>query len=176
MAAVMAACYPDMYAAVGVHSGLAYGVANDVASAFSAMKNGGRRRSAAGTVPLMVIHGDADPTVDHVNADCLVDVWLRAAGAPSSGYRSQTVAAQVPHGRRYTRKVFTDGDGAPVIEQWTIHDGGHAWSGGSTRGSYTDPLGPNASAELVRFFLHHTVAIPQGRARRRSSPLPSAEV
>lgn len=176
MAAVMAACYPDVYAAVGVHSGLAYGVASDVASAFDAMKHGARRRSAAGTVPLMVFHGDADPTVDHVNAECLVDVWLRAAGAPSSRYRTQTVAGQVPHGRRYTRKVFTDDGGAPVIEQWSIHDGGHAWSGGSARGSYTDPLGPSASAELVRFFLHHTVASPHTRPRRRSSALPSAEV
>jgi poly(hydroxyalkanoate) depolymerase family esterase len=176
MAAVMAACYPDVYAAVGVHSGLAYGVASDVASAFDAMKNGARRRSTAGTVPLMVFHGDADPTVDHVNAQCLVDVWLRAAGAPSSRYRSHSVSGRVPHGRRYTRNVFTDGDGAPVIEQWSIHEGGHAWSGGSPRGSYTDPLGPSASAELLRFFLHHTVAASHGRPRRRSSALPSAEV
>lgn len=171
MAAVMAACYPDLYAAVGVHSGLAYGVARDVASAFDAMKNGARRRSAAGTVPLMVVHGDADPTVDHVNAECLVDVWLRAAGAASSRYRIQSAAAQVPHGRRYTRKVFTEGDGAPVIEQWTVHGAGHAWSGGSPHGSYTDPLGPSASAELVRFFQHHSVGISQGRSRRRSLAL-----
>jgi poly(hydroxyalkanoate) depolymerase family esterase len=174
MAAVMAACYPDVYAAVGVHSGLAYGVASDVASAFDAMKNGARRRSAAGTVPLMVFHGDADPTVDHANAECLVDVWLRAAGAPSSRYRRQAIAGQVPHGRHYTRHVVSDGDGTPVVEQWSIHDAGHAWSGGSPCGSYTDPLGPHASAELVRFFRHHTVAVSRARPRRRSSALPQA--
>jgi poly(hydroxyalkanoate) depolymerase family esterase len=171
MAAVMAACYPDVYAAVGVHSGLPYGVARDVASAFEAMKQGARRTATAGTSPLIVFHGDGDATVDPVNADCLVDARLRSAGAASSAYREVTDSGQVPHGHRYTRRVFSQEDGAAVVEQWTVHHSGHAWSGGSSRGSYTDPLGPDASAELVRFFLQHTKTTAPKRRRRRASVL-----
>jgi poly(hydroxyalkanoate) depolymerase family esterase len=174
MAAVMAACYADVYAAVGVHSGLAYGVARDVASAFEAMKRGGRRRSGAGTLPLIIFHGDADGTVDHANAECLEEVWLGAAGGPSSRYSCVARAGQVSHGRAYTRKAHGIDGATPALEQWTIHGGGHAWAGGSPRGSYTDPLGPDASAELVRFFLSHTNAgLPRARRPRRSTALPA---
>lgn len=170
MTAVMAACYPDVYTAVGVHSGLAYGAASDVASAFNAMKRGAPDTAAAGTSPLIVFHADDDPTVDHINAECLVRARLRSGGESASRYRKVTHVGQVPQGRRYTRNVFVHADGSPLIEQWTVHDSGHTWSGGSSRGSYTDPLGPDASAELVRFFQQHTkAAVPRGRRRRRSS-------
>jgi poly(hydroxyalkanoate) depolymerase family esterase len=158
MAAVMAAAYPDVYAASAVHSGLPAGAAHDIPSAFAAMAAGATTYRAA-RVPLIVFHGDADPTVDHVNADCLVRAALHGADPPL------TTTGRVPGGRAYTRRVHSDRGGAPLVEQWTIHEGVHAWSGGSSHGTYTDPRGPDASAELVRFFAQHA----HRDARRRAA-------
>ena len=162
MAAVMAATYPDLYAAVGVHSGLAYGAAHDLPSAFAAMKQGpppGGHRPA-GRIPLIVFHGDRDRTVDPINADDLLDQWGRTGAAEPAGTsrpgRAATVTSgQVPDGHAYTCRVSGDAADGTVMEQWIIHQAGHAWSGGSPQGSYTDPQGPDASAELVRFFNQH---------------------
>ena len=151
MAAVMAAAYPDLYAAVGVHSGLAAGTAHDIPSAFAAMAQGAPT-PASPSVPLIIFHGDGDPTVAHVNADCLVSAVLPDA---KDRQRPLTTGGRAPGGHAYTRRVYPDRDGAPLVEQWTIHQAGHAWSGGSPSGSYTDPQGPDASQELVRFFAQH---------------------
>jgi poly(hydroxyalkanoate) depolymerase family esterase len=180
MAAVMAACYPDLYAAFGVHSGLAYGAAKDVPSAFSVMKHGAPvHGSKSGTAPLIVFHGDGDPTVDHINAECLVEARLRSAGQQPRQYRTQTITGTAPEGHRYTRKLFTDAEGREVVEQWIIHQAGHAWAGGSQRGSYTDPRGPDASTELVRFFLEHpahaTADAPVRSWRPRRKPMERLE-
>ena len=158
MAAVMAAAYPDVYAAVGVHSGLAAGAAHDIPSAFAAMAKGAAIQ-ACPPVPLIVFHGEGDPTVDHVNADCLVRAVLPDAG---DRQRPRTTTGQVPGGHPYTRRVYSSQDGTGLVEHWTIHQAGHAWSGGSPDGTYTDPAGPDASAELVRFFAEHA----HGYARR----------
>jgi poly(hydroxyalkanoate) depolymerase family esterase len=149
MAAVVAAAYPDVFAAVGVHSGLAAGAAYDIPSAFAAMRDGVVHPISL-PVPLIVFHGDADPTVDPVNADCLV-----RAGVPAGGPLPVTITHSVPGGRRYTTTVYPDDESTPMVEHWTIHGAGHAWSGGRPDGTYTDPQGPDASAELVRFLAEH---------------------
>jgi poly(hydroxyalkanoate) depolymerase family esterase len=153
MAAVMAAAYPDLYAAVGVHSGLPYGAASDLASAFAAMKQGPAHpaRPPALPVPLIVFHGDQDAIVAPANAARLIDHVLMGCSRGAVPTAVTTIG-QVPGGHTYTRTHYQDPAGAALAERWTIHGSGHAWSGGVPHGSYTDPHGPNASAEFIRFF------------------------
>jgi poly(hydroxyalkanoate) depolymerase family esterase len=142
MAAVLAATYPELYAAAGIHSGLVHGAARDVPSAYAAMRQGpqGEARPAGRPIPLIVFQGGRDTTVAPVNAAALLGPW------------SATATAKISEGPGWTRRAYRDRDGRVVAEWWTVHQLGHAWSGGSPRGSYTDPDGPDASAELVRFF------------------------
>ena len=147
MAAVLAATYPDVVAAAGVHSGLPHGCAHDLASAFAAMRQGPRVRPVDRAVPVIVFHGDADTTVEPGNATRVVEQFSRgSATGVSTSERGPT---------RSATKTVVRRDGAVVAEQWTVHGLGHAWSGGTGGGSYTDPAGPDASAEMVRFFAEH---------------------
>jgi poly(hydroxyalkanoate) depolymerase family esterase len=153
MAAVLAAAYPELYAAVGVHSGLAAGSAHDVQSAFAAMQGTAAARSAAGRrvagsvpVPVIVFHGDCDATVHPRNGEQVVLESTDPAAA------SSVEQGQVPGGHAYTRTVHRDSTGRVVLEHWLVHGAGHAWSGGSPSGSYTDPKGPDAARAMLRFF------------------------
>jgi len=150
-AAVLAATWPDVFAAVGVHSGLACGAARDMPSAFAAMGGGAVvARHGGPLVPTIVFHGDADRTVNAVNADQVI-----AQNLPEAGLRRTTTHGQTPSGMRFTRTTYGDASGVSTLEQWALHGAGHAWSGGSVEGSYTDPRGPDASREMARFFLSH---------------------
>ncbi|MDQ4128735.1 MAG: PHB depolymerase family esterase, partial [Actinomycetota bacterium] len=170
MAAIMGATYPDLFAAVGVHSGLAPGAAGDLSSAFSAMQGGGpataRRDVPAGesarVVPAILFHGDRDKTVHPRNADRLLAHYWAATGAPTP--QATTSRGQVPGGHAYTRATYHDAGGRAIVELWTVHGLGHAWSGGSLPGSYTDPMGPDASAEMVRFFHQQKQQEPMARS------------
>jgi poly(hydroxyalkanoate) depolymerase family esterase len=180
MAAVMASTYPDLYAAAGVHSGLPYRAAHDIPSAFEAMRIGAPlpSRLPANGIPLIVFHGDLDTIVDPVNADRLVDYGLRTTASASgrawtSQHGTTSSRGQVTGGHHYTRTVYQDLSGETVVEQWIIHQAGHAWSGGTPHESYTDPRGPDASAELVRFFHEHARHTPArvGTITEGSSPV-----
>lgn len=153
-AAIMGASYPDLFDGVGVHSGLPCGAANDLSSAFGAMRDGGSTtpaprplRGAADRVRTIVFHGDRDMTVNPINGDRVI---AQARGADLKALVSRGVSAD---GVRFTRTVESDHAGDAVLEHWVLHDVGHAWSGGSTAGSYTEPRGPDASREMARFFL-----------------------
>jgi poly(hydroxyalkanoate) depolymerase family esterase len=152
MAAILGDAYPELFAAVGVHSGLPTGSATDVQTAFAAMSGGAqpvrRTPKRAATPPTIVFHGDADTTVNLVNGERIVE----AAGLSA---RPDVERSASPMGVPYTRRTWVDGQGAERAEQWTLHGVGHAWSGGDPAGSYTDARGPDASAEMLRFFLRH---------------------
>jgi poly(hydroxyalkanoate) depolymerase family esterase len=158
MAAILAATYPELYAAVGVHSGLAYGAARDLPSAFAAMRQGSGQNTyqLKKLVPLIIFHGDRDTTVVPNNAEMLLDQWLQATSDEPRMRRDAVVKRrQGVNERDYTCTTYRDTRGRTMIEKWVIHLSGHAWSGGSSSGSYTDPKGPDASAEMMRFFNEH---------------------
>jgi poly(hydroxyalkanoate) depolymerase family esterase len=186
MAAILGEAYPDLYAAVGIHSGLAAGAANDLPSALAAMQGGAvelrastglaglpgmpgammnrptRSAPAAGSsgggarVPTIVFHGDQDHTVHPVNAEHIIAACT-AKAANDEALNCSEERARSSNGRVYTRRLHADERGRFVAEHWIVHGAGHAWSGGSSKGSYTDAAGPDATGEMLRFFFLHTL-------------------
>lgn len=175
MAAIMGHAYPEFFAAIGVHSGLPTGAAHDISSALALMKNG-RAPAALGSlfqytgnldvnltqraVPLIVLHGNDDRTVNPANAKLLVDDAIEARRVlnPDSPLQSHTQtidATASSYG--YRRTEYAPAAGGPLIEQWEIHGAGHAWSGGDAQGSHTDSHGPDATAAMLEFFARHAV-------------------
>jgi poly(hydroxyalkanoate) depolymerase family esterase len=171
MALILAACYPDLFAAVAVHSGLPYRSATDLGSAFEAMA--GRSRSAeaqghevhaamghhARPVASIVIHGSADRTVVPANAIQVLRQSMSAnqlaapqvcnhdVSRPTSSSRSR-----VDGGHAYTRSQWIDERGTLMHELIEVDGLGHAWSGGAPGGSYSDPRGPSATEAICSFF------------------------
>jgi poly(hydroxyalkanoate) depolymerase family esterase len=168
MAAIMSATYPELYAATGIHSGLAYGSATSVASAFAAMCGTSSRaapaqrkshlKSTNGRVRTIVFHGASDQRVHPSNAEMIV----AEARAGLTDLAQETQHDGSAGGRAYTRTVITDANGVPRVEHWVIEGLGHAWSGGSPEGSHTDQRGPDASREMLRFFLGSPAQPPTG--------------
>ncbi len=155
MAAVLGVTYPDLYAAVGIHSGLACGSAKDLPSALAAMHGiapAGQAAASMPPVPTIVFHGDQDRTVHPRNGEQVV---RGSVAAGQAGGKVDVERGRVAGGHAYTRSVHHDTDGRAVLESWVVHGGGHAWFGGSAAGSYVDPRGPAASDAMLRFFVAH---------------------
>lgn len=152
-AAIIAAAYPELYAAVGVHSGLTLGRISSLAGAVTAMRTGSSG-DPTGKMPrpqpTIVFHGDKDTVVHPANASGFLTCLQQSRSGP--------LACHVQHGRSrggrdFTRRIYRTASGTVLLEDWTVHGSGHAWSGGNAAGSHTDPAGPDAAREIMRFFL-----------------------
>ena len=158
MAVILGRTHPELFKAVGAHSGLPHGAAHNVGSAFAAMHGSyaftkpAAAPAARVRVPTIVFQGDQDSTVVAANATAIVEQAVAAGGAAAQ-LRASAPARARADGREYTRTLHADGEGRTHVELWLLHGGGHAWSGGDAAGSYTDASGPDASGEMVRFFL-----------------------
>jgi poly(hydroxyalkanoate) depolymerase family esterase len=171
MAVILGRTYPDMLAAVGVHSGLPYGAAHDLRSAFAAMhrpaatdRRDERLESAQAwrsSVPTIVFHGDRDITVHPSNGEQVATESIAVTTDESwreSPAAVESWAGETPGGYSFTRTTFKDDNERIVVEHWLVHGAAHAWFGGDPRGSFTDPNGPDATSEMMRFFLERTRA------------------
>ena len=155
MAAILGDAYPDLFAAVGVHSGLPTGSASNLQGALSVMQTGAAPSPrATASPPTIVFHGDRDATVNPANGEHVV-----AASAGDS--RPAHKRARSSNGREFTQRIYKESGGRIVAEHWAVHGAGHAWSGGSAQGSYTDGKGPDATQEMLRFFFANTLPASQ---------------
>jgi poly(hydroxyalkanoate) depolymerase family esterase len=179
MAVIMGATYPELFAAVGAHSGLPYGAAYDLSSAFAAMwgsttlfglpmlvtQRSPHWSTATRPVPTIVFHGDEDSTVRPHNGDEIINQAVQLAGLAHGDLEKSVKRIRRSNGREYTATSYRFAATQSVIEHRALHGAGHAWSGGSPDGSHTDPEGPDASAQMVEFFLAQPCVI-KGKNRR----------
>ncbi len=154
MAVILADLYPDVYAAAGVHSGLARGSARNLISAMSVMRSGSAYKvnmpsvaARAHPVRRIIFQGAADSTVHPSNSAMIVVAVLGEDAVPTR------IGNHSAGGRDYARSEYAGADGATLMEHWMVDGAGHAWSGGRAAGSFTDRKGPDASAHMVRFFM-----------------------
>ncbi len=174
MSVILGATYPDIFAAIGVHSGLEYKAATTAGGAIVAQTSGGPSPTVQGqaaytamgsdkrVVPTIVFHGSADTVVYPINGNQVVQQWmetdyLTSGGTYYAGFccPNTTIAGQVIGGRAYNEYIWNDNNGREIQEYWFVYGMGHAWSGGSLAGSYTDPYGPSATQAIYSFFINH---------------------
>jgi len=165
MALTLAATQPALFRSVGVHSGLPHGLAQDQLSALTLMHqgptavSGGRAAMDGISVPVIVFQGDADLRVNPANASGIIEQALSGAPEARSGLDALGVereTGRAPGGLGYTRTRYPAADGSIRAELWMVQGGGHAWFGGDPAASFAEPRGPDASREMVRFFLEHS--------------------
>lgn len=161
MAAILGAEYPDLYAAVGIHSGLAAGTGKDMISGLHAMKHPPAPAAAAKGVPVIVFHGDGDHVVHPGNGEAVLRQLMgRQTGKDKGAHAPDTLQQQRlsgdAGGRKYTRSSWRNTEGRCMAEHWVVHGAAHAWVGGNASGSHTDASGPCASKEMLSFFLAHS--------------------
>ncbi|ARU63968.1 hypothetical protein CBW65_19270 [Tumebacillus avium] len=174
MSVIMGATYPDVFRAVGVSAGVEYNAANTAAGGISAMSYGGIDPNTAGRdayyemgsykrrMPVIVFHGTSDTTVELINAAQVITQWAQTNDLVDDGSDNGSVnntaeltTSGTVNGRSYTKYVYNDGSGSSLIHYYKVSGLEHAWSGGSTAGSYTDPYGPDASRVMWDFFSAH---------------------
>ena len=166
MAITMAATYPDLYAAVGVSAGMPYRSAHNMFGAITAMRDGGATTQPLDgkAIPIIVFHGDQDSTVHPKNGEQIISQWITSMPRPLLSSQPPEVA--LAKGLAYARTNYFDAAGELAAEHWLVKGGGHAWFGGSPRGSYSDSKGPDTSEEMLRFFLHRATAAASDRGGR----------
>ena len=188
LAVILGATYPDMFAAIGVHSGLEYQAATNFTSALRVMRKGGPNPQQQGqvayaamgsfarVVPTIVFHGTSDYTTNAINGDQVVQQWMttdklasQGTYSPDFAIPSTTTTGQIPRGRGYVTLGWNDAGGNEIQEYWKVNGMGHAWSGGNPAGSYTDPLGPDAAQAMYLFFMNHPLASMRQAQEQRAS-------
>lgn len=166
MSVILGATYPDLFAAIGVVAGVEYPAGATGTSGLDPLKAGSLAYAAMGSyarvVPTLVFQGSADPVVAPINGDMVVQQWMQTDHLASYGrynasfaQPSQSISASPPASHPYIEKSWNDSIGQEVQEYWVAIGAGHAWTGGSPNGTFTDPLGPNLSQILYQFFVNH---------------------